>query len=71
MPATHKPSIVFPAGVIDTLQFFQVVYTIREIMRKHTLAGVAEFLESLLFTGVIAFLKFGQLTANGIITHDA
>ena len=40
-------------------------------MRKHTLAGVAEFLESLLFTGVIAFLKFGQLTANGIITHDA
>lgn len=48
------------ASVIDILQGFRVVYSIMEIMSKHTISGGADFLESLLFTGLIAyFLKFG------------
>jgi uncharacterized membrane protein YjjP (DUF1212 family) len=52
------------AGVLDILQGFRVVYAIIEVMSKHTVTGGANFLEGLLYTGLIAyFLKFGQYIA--------
>jgi uncharacterized membrane protein YjjB (DUF3815 family) len=52
------------SGVLDILQGFRVVYAIIEIMSKHTVAGGADLLEGMLFTGLIAyFLRFGQYTA--------
>jgi len=52
-------------AIIDILQGFRVVYSIMEIMSKHTISGGADFLESLLFTGLIAyFLKFGLSAAE-------
>lgn len=52
------------SGVLDILQGFRVVYSIIEIMSKHTVAGGADLLEGMLFTGLISyFLKFGQYTA--------
>ena len=56
------------AGVLDILQGFRIVYAIIEVMSKHTVAGGADFLEGILFTGLIAyFLKFGQYTAGSIM----
>jgi uncharacterized membrane protein YjjP (DUF1212 family) len=56
------------AGVLDILQGFRVVYAIIEIMSKHTIAGGADLLEGILFTGLIAyFLKFGQYSAAAIM----
>lgn len=56
------------ASVIDILQGFRVVYSIMEIMSKHTISGGADFLESLLFTGLIAyFLKFGLHAAETVM----
>jgi uncharacterized membrane protein YjjB (DUF3815 family) len=52
------------SGVLDILQGFRVVYSVIEIMSKHTVAGGADLLEGMLFTGLIAyFLRFGQYTA--------
>ena len=56
------------AGVLDILQRFRIVYAIIEVMSKHTVTGGADFLEGILFTGLIAyFLKFGQYTAVSIM----
>ena len=55
------------AGVLDILQGFRVVYAIVEIMSKHTVSGGADFLEGILFTGLIAYsLKFGQYAASSL-----
>ena len=52
------------SGVLDLLQGFRVVYAIIEIMSKHTVAGGADLLEGILFTGLIAyFLQFGKYVA--------
>jgi uncharacterized membrane protein YjjP (DUF1212 family) len=52
------------AGIMDLLQGFRVVYAIIEIMSKHTVAGGADLIEGVLFTGLIAyFLRFGQYVA--------
>ena len=51
-------------SVIDILQGFKIVFSITELMSKHTLTGGADFMESFLFTGLIAsFLKLGQSLA--------
>ena len=56
------------AGVLDILQGFRIVYAIIEIMSKHTVAGGADLLEGILFTGLIAyFLKIGQYAAAQIL----
>jgi uncharacterized membrane protein YjjP (DUF1212 family) len=48
------------SSVLELLQGFTIVYAIVEVMSKHTVAGGADFLEGILFTGLIAyFLKFG------------
>jgi uncharacterized membrane protein YjjB (DUF3815 family) len=55
------------SGVLDILQGFRVVYSMIELMSKHTVTGGANFLESIFFTGLIAyFLKFGQYVAAEI-----
>ncbi|KAL7535850.1 hypothetical protein ACHAXR_006768 [Thalassiosira sp. AJA248-18] len=55
-------------AVIEILQGFRVVYSIMEIMSKHTIAGGADFLEGVLFTGLISyFLKFGMVSAKSIL----
>lgn len=55
------------AGVLDLLQGFRVVYSIIEIMSKHTVAGVADLLEGILFTELIAYsLRIGQFSAAAI-----
>jgi uncharacterized membrane protein YjjP (DUF1212 family) len=59
------------AGVLDILQGFRVVYSIIEIMSKHTVTGGADFLEGILFTGLIAYsLKFGQYAASSLMLED-
>lgn len=59
------------AGVLDILQGFRVVYAIIEIMSKHTVTGGADFLEGILFTGLIAYsLKFGQYAASALMLDD-
>lgn len=56
------------AGVLDILQGFRVVYSVIEVMSKQTVAGGANLLEGILFTGLIAyFLRFGQLAAARIM----
>lgn len=58
------------SGVLDILQGFRVVYAIIEVMSKHTVAGGADFLEGILYTGLIAyFLKFGQYIAAYSMGH--
>lgn len=48
-------------GILDILQGFRIVYAVIEIMSRHTVAGGADLLEGILFTGLIAyFLRFGQ-----------
>jgi len=55
-------------GVLDILQGFRVVYAVIEIMSKHTVCGGADFLEGILFTGLIAyFLRFGQSIAARVM----
>ena len=55
------------SGVVDVLQGFRVVYSIIEIMSKHTVSGVADLLEGILFTELIAyFLRIGQFGATAI-----
>jgi uncharacterized membrane protein YjjP (DUF1212 family) len=54
--------------VSGILQGFRIVYAIIKIMSKHTVAGGADFLEGILFTGLIAyFLKFGQYAVMSIM----
>ena len=58
------------SSVLELLQGFTVVYAIVEVMSKHTVLGGADFLEGILFTGLIAFfLKFGQYVAAYIFGH--
>jgi uncharacterized membrane protein YjjB (DUF3815 family) len=58
------------AAVLDILQGFRVVYSIIEVMSKQSVAGVANLLEGILFTGLIAyFLRFGQVAAARIMGH--
>lgn len=63
------------SGVLDLLQGFRVVYSIIEIMSRHTVTGGADFFEGVFFTTLIAyFLKFGQVAAlqiNGSPVNDA
>jgi len=55
-------------GILDILQGFRVVYSVIELMSKHTVSGGADFLEGLLFTGLIAyFLKLGQFSAEYVM----
>ena len=55
------------SGVLDILQGFKVVYSIIEVMGKHTVSGGADFLEGLLYTTLISFfLRVGQLLAEYI-----
>lgn len=55
-------------GVLNILQGFRIVYSVIEIMSKHTVAGGANFFEGILFTGLIAyFLRFGQYIAAAIM----
>jgi hypothetical protein len=55
------------SGVLDLLQGFRVVYSIIEIMSRHTVTGGADFFEGVFFTTLIAyFLKFGQFAAINI-----
>jgi uncharacterized membrane protein YjjP (DUF1212 family) len=55
-------------AIVDILQGFKIVYSITELMSKHTLTGGAGFMEAFLFTGLIAsFLKFGQYLATAIL----
>lgn len=59
------------APVLDFLQGFKVVYAVMEVMSKHTVMGSADFLEAVLFSGVISFsLTFGQNTALLIMNQD-
>lgn len=56
------------SGVIDILHGFRVVFAIVEVMSKHTVAGGADLLEGILFTGLIAyFLESGQLISAAIM----
>lgn len=55
-------------GVLNILQGFRIVFAVVEIMSRHTVAGSADLLEGMLFTGLIAsFLRFGQYTAAEMI----
>lgn len=59
------------AGVLDILQGFRVVYAVLELMGKHSVCGSADFLEGLLYTGLIAYcLKVGQLGAVRITNKE-
>lgn len=61
-------SAIALGGVLNILQGFRIVFAIVEIMSRHTVAGSADLLEGMLFTGLIAyFLRFGQYTAAFII----
>ncbi|CAB9513206.1 pheromone-regulated membrane protein [Seminavis robusta] len=56
------------SGILDLLQGFRVVYAVIEIMSRHTVAGGADLLEGVLFTGLISyFLQFGSYTAASIL----
>ena len=56
------------SGVLDLLQGFRVVYSIIEIMSRHTVTGGADFLEGVFFTTLIAyFLRFGEYIAVEIL----
>jgi uncharacterized membrane protein YjjP (DUF1212 family) len=56
------------SGVIDILHGFRVVFAIVEVMSKHTVAGGADLLEGILFTGLIAyFLQSGQFISAAIM----
>jgi uncharacterized membrane protein YjjB (DUF3815 family) len=64
-------AIAAVGAVVDILQGFKIVYSIMELMSKHTLAGGADFMEAFLFTGLIAsFLKLGQFLATSILGGD-
>lgn len=55
-------------GVLDIFQGFRIVYAVIEIMSRHTVAGGADLLEGILFTGLIAyFLRFGQYVAASLL----
>ncbi|CAB9514481.1 pheromone-regulated membrane protein [Seminavis robusta] len=53
------------AAVLDLLQGFRVVYSIIEIMSKHTVSGGADLLEGLLFTTLISFSLRCGLSKGG------
>jgi len=56
------------SGILDLLQGFRVVYSIIEIMSRHTVSGGADFLEGFFFTTLIAyFLRFGLYLAVQIM----
>ena len=60
------------SGVLDILQGFKVVYSIIEVMGKHTVSGGADFLEGLLYTTLISFfLRVGKLTAESITGEES
>jgi uncharacterized membrane protein YjjP (DUF1212 family) len=52
------------SAVIDILQGFRIVFAVIEVMSKHTVAGSADLIEGLIFTGLIAMsLRVGQQAA--------
>jgi len=56
------------SGVLDLLQGFRVVYSIIEIMSRHTVTGGADFLEGVFFTSLIAIcLRFGLFASMQIM----
>ena len=60
------------SGVLDILQGFRVVFSIIEVMGKHTVSGGADFLEGLLYTTLISFfLRVGKLMAESITGHES
>lgn len=60
------------SGVLDILQGFKVVYSIIEVMGKHTVSGGADFLEGLLYTTLISFfLRVGKLMAESITGQES
>jgi uncharacterized membrane protein YjjP (DUF1212 family) len=60
------------SGVLDILQGFRVVYSIIEVMAKHSVAGSADFLQGLLYTTLISFfLRVGQLCAEIITGRES
>jgi len=55
-------------GVLDILQGFRIVFAVVEILSKQTVAGAADFVEGILFTGLIStFLIVGQRVAEWIM----
>jgi uncharacterized membrane protein YjjP (DUF1212 family) len=59
------------AGVLDILQGFRVVYAVIQVMSKFSVAGTADLVEGILFTGLIAyFLRFGQYSAAAILRKE-
>jgi uncharacterized membrane protein YjjP (DUF1212 family) len=60
------------SGVLDILQGFRVVYSVIEVMGKHSVAGGADFLEGLLYTALISFfLRVGMLIAEAVTGRTA
>jgi uncharacterized membrane protein YjjP (DUF1212 family) len=60
------------SGVLDILQGFKVVYSIIEVMGKHTVTGGADFLEGLLYTTLISFfLRVGKLMSESITGQES
>lgn len=71
LPTYTCYSAIAISGVLDILQGFRVVYAIVEVLSRNTVAGGADFLEGILFTGLIAyFLRFGQYTAVEIFDRN-
>ena len=55
------------AGIGEVLQGFRIVYSVVEVMSKNSVMGAANFLEGILYTGLIAyFLRLGRATAASI-----
>jgi uncharacterized membrane protein YjjP (DUF1212 family) len=60
------------SGVLEVLQGFRVVYSVIEVMGKHSVAGGADFLEGLLYTALISFfLRVGMLIAESVTGRTA
>ncbi|KAG7368197.1 putative threonine/serine exporter [Nitzschia inconspicua] len=59
------------AAVVDILQGFRIVFAVIEVMSKHTVAGSADLIEGVVFTGLIAMsLRFGLEAALKINIRD-
>ena len=60
------------ASLSSVFQGFKIVFSVLQLMSKHSLAGTADLVEALLFTALIAyFLKFGQYIAAVIMSSPA
>uniref|UniRef100_A0A7S4MVF3 Threonine/serine exporter-like N-terminal domain-containing protein n=1 Tax=Odontella aurita TaxID=265563 RepID=A0A7S4MVF3_9STRA len=56
-------------GVLDIMQGFRAVYSVVEIMSRHTVAGAANTFEGIIFTALISyFLRYGQNIAALILS---